>query len=292
MTAVTAPHAISISSPTPHASLPLSASVSHIHHLHAQYPSASSVRVHTPTSPASSSSSILNKPSFLEHSNYRFVILDAPTNSNLPSYLEYFRKKNVVAIARACEPTYDSRRLTDAGIRVLDVPFADGAAPNAEVIAKWLALVTEVLGPPVKAKKAGGSKADSREGKGGDEEKKVAEDKVHVGGGNGGMTSSFSSSSIGPSASALSPSAPVIPSSPRPGHSHGHVHGPSIGVHCVAGLGRAPVLVCIALMHSGMSAHDAVHLVRKKRRGAINAKQLEFLERYEPATPPACCCIQ
>nr|CAH7735760.1 unnamed protein product [Callosobruchus chinensis] len=45
-----------------------------------------------------------------------------------------------------------------------------------------------------------------------------------------------------------------------------------VAVHCVAGLGRAPVMVALALIELGL----------KKRRGAINAKQLAFLEKYRP----------
>jgi len=69
----------------------------------------------------------------------------------------------------------------------------------------------------------------------------------------------------------------------------------SIAVHCVAGLGRAPVLVAIALIEAGMSPHDAIQLVRSKRRGALNSKQLRFLTKiYRPrrrAYTAGCCTI-
>lgn len=53
-----------------------------------------------------------------------------------------------------------------------------------------------------------------------------------------------------------------------------------IGVHCVTGLGRAPVLVATALIELGMQYEDAVEMIRNARRGAINTKQLEFLAKY------------
>jgi protein-tyrosine phosphatase len=53
----------------------------------------------------------------------------------------------------------------------------------------------------------------------------------------------------------------------------GHV----IAVHCVAGLGRAPVLVAIALIEAGLTPLDAVDYVRRRRRGAFNSVQLQFL---------------
>ena len=52
---------------------------------------------------------------------------------------------------------------------------------------------------------------------------------------------------------------------------------PMIAVHCVAGLGRAPVLVAIALIEAGLTPLDAVDYVRKRRRGAFNSVQLQYL---------------
>ena len=54
-----------------------------------------------------------------------------------------------------------------------------------------------------------------------------------------------------------------------------------MAVHCVAGLGRAPVLVAIALIEAGMKFEEAVERIREVRRGAINAKQLQYLSQYK-----------
>ncbi|KAJ2345029.1 hypothetical protein IWW50_005798, partial [Coemansia erecta] len=51
----------------------------------------------------------------------------------------------------------------------------------------------------------------------------------------------------------------------------------TIAVHCVAGLGRAPVLVAVALIEKGMDPLDAIEHVRHKRRGAFNNRQITYL---------------
>jgi protein tyrosine phosphatase type 4A len=57
---------------------------------------------------------------------------------------------------------------------------------------------------------------------------------------------------------------------------------------------RAPVLVAVALIEDGMSPEDAVVYIRKHRRGAINSKQIKFLQKYKPQAgkgPGAACCV-
>ena len=54
----------------------------------------------------------------------------------------------------------------------------------------------------------------------------------------------------------------------------GNAERRAVAVHCVAGLGRAPVLVAIALIETGVEPLDAVQMIRAARRGAVNAKQV------------------
>ena len=58
--------------------------------------------------------------------------------------------------------------------------------------------------------------------------------------------------------------------------------GCCIAFHCVAGLGRGPVLVVLALIEGGMKYEDAVQFIRQKRHGAFNSNQLLYLEKYRP----------
>jgi len=73
--------------------------------------------------------------------------------------------------------------------------------------------------------------------------------------------------------------------------------GRSIAVHCVAGLGRAPVMVAIAMIEfANYDPVEAVSVIRRHRRGAINEKQLLYLEGYKrtykkSGAESSCCTI-
>jgi len=148
----------------------------------------------------------LKRSAFIENRNQRFLILDAPTDDNINSYIEVLQKKNVSIVVRACEPTYSPQPIKAAGIQFKELPFSDGEPPPSNVIDGWLLLLSEVFG-----------------------KNKTT----------------------------------------------------TVGVHCVAGLGRAPILVAIALVESGMDACDAIDLIRKVRKGAFNARQLAWIGKYK-----------
>ena len=61
-----------------------------------------------------------------------------------------------------------------------------------------------------------------------------------------------------------------------------------IGIHCVAGLGRAPVLVGVALLEFGLDNELVVRKLRKERPGALNHAQTEFLLKYTPKSKCPC----
>ena len=191
---------------------------------------------------------MVNRPSLIEYKQYRFLIMDAPTDSNLPAYVDILKKKHAVALVRACEPTYKSAPVTAAGIRVLDLPFDDGDPPPEHMLTQWLQLVADEFGM-----------SDPKTDKAAMDKHTRDEHKSH--------TPTPSSSSTLDHADSVSAS---------------NIHKKTIGVHCVAGLGRAPVLVAVALIEAGLQPFEAINFIRKKRRGAINARQLKYLESYKP----------
>jgi protein tyrosine phosphatase type 4A len=173
-----------------------------------------------------------SKPTLIVSGRLRFLIMDAPRQSNLHLYLRECRRNRVTDVVRVCEPTYHGGELSAAGMRLHEMAYDDGRVPPPEVLDGWLALVEERFFPPPSASS---------------------------GGGNGAVGSTKTDAQPPAAADA----------------------GGTIAVHCVAGLGRAPVLVAIALMEfEGMDAIDAVTMIRRSRRGAINENQLQYLEGY------------
>src|SRR5436190_17162507 len=138
--------------------------------------------------------------------NTRFLVMDAPTDDTLPSYITLLHRYACTLLVRVCESSYSDRLLNEQGIEVVDLQFQDGGTPPNAVIRAWLQLVERhrrrMLTPTPEG--AANQKAANK---------------------------------------------------------------PCIAVHCLAGLGRAPLLVAIALIESGIDPLDALTLIRKHRRG-------------------------
>jgi protein tyrosine phosphatase type 4A len=155
----------------------------------------------------SNQKALLNPPALITYSNRKFLIVDAPTDSNIDTYIAEFKKNNITDVVRACDPSYNTQPMEKEGIHVHEMPFADGGTPPENVVDAWIKLTNTVFK----------TKPDA-----------------------------------------------------------------TIGVHCVAGLGRAPVLVALALIELGCNYEEAIEIIRRNRRGAINARQLKFLKHYQP----------
>lgn len=163
-------------------------------------------------------------PTLVQHACLNLLISASPTRPSVGRYASHLKSHRVRHLVRVCEPAYPAPRLRGADIAVHDWPFADGDAPPADVVDRWLALLDDVFG-----------------------------------------LADFS--------------AAVQAGRPPPAAS-----GPkeTVAVHCLAGLGRAPVLVALALVETGMDPFEAVGWIRALRRGAINSRQMAFLENYRP----------
>ncbi|KAI8049540.1 protein-tyrosine phosphatase-like protein [Syncephalis plumigaleata] len=155
----------------------------------------------------------LATPALIEFEDLRFYIVDCPTESTLPIYMQKFTELNVNHVARVCDSTYNANRLESAGIHVhVRLGIRRWWLPPLAITKQWLALTEQHQAEVLDARATG---------------------------------------------------APL----------------PAIAVHCVAGLGRAPVFVCIALIEHGMDPLDAIDYVRQCRRGALNSRQVDFLAR-------------
>lgn len=178
---------------------------------------------HTPTQQQPVVMVLGSKPSVVTSSPMRFLVMDAPRQSNLHLYIRECKRQGVTDLVRVCEPTYDGRSdLANAGMTLHEMEYPDGTSPPADILTQWLELVWD---------RWWSNNTDNHND-------------------NNNNTSQ------------------------QPQH--------TIAVHCVAGLGRAPVLVAIALVEfAGMDPVEAVSFLRRHRRGAINEKQLNYLEKYK-----------
>ncbi len=134
-----------------------------------------------------------------------------------------------------------------------EMSYEDGASPPPDVIDRWLALVDAVFykAPPSSSSSNSSNSSINN---------------------NNPASRRSSAASISSSSSAAAAAAAALQCTDLTPH--------TIAVHCVAGLGRAPVLVALALIEHGFGDPSAaVEFIRSQRRGAINMRQLNYLEQ-------------
>jgi protein tyrosine phosphatase type 4A len=227
-----------------------------------------------------SSAAMLNKfnqPSVVLYKHLKFLIMDSPSDINIEQYVKELARHGTTDIVRACEPHYAETVVQEAGIFCHDCEFKDGDPPPANIIDKWLDLIEKRCGtfdgkqgPVVDDGTTEGHKG------GGADDKMTANPSSDPGGGN---DTKEEYTALHAKATSASTSIQRC-----------------IAVHCVAGLGRAPMLVAVALMEAGFDAEDAVEHIRKARRGAINTRQFQFLLDYKSTrgggSGGSCCVLQ
>ncbi|XP_057647033.1 protein tyrosine phosphatase type IVA 2-like isoform X2 [Chionomys nivalis] len=85
----------------------------------------------------------MNHPAPVEicYDNMRFLITHNPTIAMLPKFTEELKSYGVTTLVRVCDATYDKALVENCGIRVLDLPYTDGAPPPDDLVDDWLNLL-------------------------------------------------------------------------------------------------------------------------------------------------------
>ncbi|KAJ2961201.1 hypothetical protein NQZ79_g3519 [Umbelopsis isabellina] len=92
-----------------------------------------------------SSNTLINPPTLIDTTpDIRYLIVDSPSQSTLPLYIQVFERWNVTQVIRCCEPTYPKEALEDIGIQVHDWTYADGDRPPGHLVSDWLRLIRQI----------------------------------------------------------------------------------------------------------------------------------------------------
>ncbi|XP_055459561.1 protein tyrosine phosphatase type IVA 2-like isoform X2 [Psammomys obesus] len=75
------------------------------------------------------------------YENMRFLITRNPNSATMHKFTGELKTHGVKTLVRVCDATYDKVIVEQLGIRVLDLPYHDGAPPPDEVVYEWLELL-------------------------------------------------------------------------------------------------------------------------------------------------------
>ena len=219
----------------------------------------------------------------IEVGGLRFLITDKPSKSNVPLFIDVFKKLGVVALVRVCqEDDYDTHPIQEAGVKCYvssSAVCAGLCTPRPGTRTRPLRCIWG-LQPMRRPRRSCGAVWVS------------ASFRFSIFGRLSVLSLSLSALSLSLS---VSQALPFDDGSPPPdaiidrwldiikevnfparGGGGGGAKKPAAGkdevkqapciaIHCVAGLGRAPLMVVIALVTAGMPYTKAVELIRSKR---------------------------
>ncbi|KAM7354143.1 protein-tyrosine phosphatase 4A family member PRL-1 isoform 1-T5 [Cochliomyia hominivorax] len=258
-------------------------------------------------------------PALIEFKGMKFLITDRPSDVTIHHYIMELKKNNVNTVVRVCEPSYNTEELEAQGITVKDLAFEDGTFPPQNVVDEWFEILKQNFSKKKSSSTRASFLRNKRFSLRHNKSHKTADTIDNTNTCNNTTTTTnanttTTTTTIGTSNHTNYTNNTNNTSSPSSTSSTTHilqnrnqiisstrvtddVHNDDdknttcryqqnpeacVAVHCVAGLGRAPVLVALALIELGLKYEAAVEMIRDKRRGAINAKQLSYLERYKP----------
>ena len=212
-------------------------------------------------------------PTQISYEHYHFLVMSAPDQKSMKLFIKDLKKNNVQLLVKSCEKVgYTTEQLAAEGIEVQELVFKDGSIPDQDVIDKWLRLVDNFFDSKVpqpgsitanaKAAAEPAILESKRGGVGGPDQKLGAAAATH----------SDVKGSKHHSNRSRSAAASQISKQPEK----------RIAVHCVAGLGRAPFLVALAIVYKGCKPQNAIKLIRNNRKGALNPVQANYILEMKP----------
>ncbi|XP_075149690.1 protein-tyrosine phosphatase 4A family member PRL-1 isoform X2 [Haematobia irritans] len=198
-------------------------------------------------------------PALIEFKGMKFLITDRPSDVTIHHYIMELKKNNVNTVVRVCEPSYNTEELEAQGITVKDLAFEDGTFPPQNVVDEWFEILKQNF-----SKKSSSSRASFMRSK-----RFSFRHKSHKTADSNTNTNTTTSPTTTTTYNTINNlqyqnlNNTKITDDTDTTCRYQQNPEACVAVHCVAGLGRAPVLVALALIELGLKYEAAVEMIRE-----------------------------
>lgn len=179
----------------------------------------------------------------IQYKSIQIYVFPSPTNNNSNEYASQLYENGIKNIIHFNQLEYNTDVFIKQKIQFYNLSFADGGTPSSEQLLDWLSLIETFFGSP----STKGMEVTSLP------TPNVKNTRETI------RSEPQNNPHITQDVTLLSDSIPIA-------------------VHCKASLGRAPLMITIALIYFGMDEFDAIEYIRKQIPGSLNSKQLKYLE--------------